>query len=230
MKVKSCRWNSALFMGVVVVGIGVLLLLDQANLIDVSRIFRFWPMLFVVAGLFKLFTADQAPGRVWGGFLVFVGGVLQAERLNYIHIRIERLWWPLMLIGAGVILVWQALSYRRGTSGSSASSFSVFHIFGGGERRISSLSFEGGQVMVAFGGFKIDLRQADMQGTEAVIDASAVFGGGEILVPPTWTVVMDGLGLFGGYGDSTQHPPATGPTKNLIVKGLAMFGGVEVKN
>jgi hypothetical protein len=40
------------------------------------------------------------------------------------------------------------------------------------------------------------------------------------------------MGVAGGYSDKTQHvqsDPST-PTKTLYVRGVAVFGGVEVKN
>jgi hypothetical protein len=45
-------------------------------------------------------------------------------------------------------------------------------------------------------------------------------------------VVMRGVGVFGAYEDKTRHfqPDPSKPTKTLVVKGVAMFGGIEVKN
>ena len=83
-----------------------------------------------------------------------------------------------------------------------------------------------------FGGYKVDFRHAEIHGDRAVLEANAFFGGGEIIVPEHWYVSMHGAGIFGGYTDKTRHfqPDPSKPTKTLIVKGLAMFGGVEVKN
>jgi hypothetical protein len=43
---------------------------------------------------------------------------------------------------------------------------------------------------------------------------------------------MRGVGVFGAYEDKTRHfqPDPSKPTKTLVVKGVAMFGGIEVKN
>ena len=62
--------------------------------------------------------------------------------------------------------------------------------------------------------------------------ATSIFGGGEIRIPRHWNVLVRGIGIFGGYGDETGKMPAdmTKPPKTLIVKGVAMFGGVAVKN
>jgi predicted membrane protein len=86
--------------------------------------------------------------------------------------------------------------------------------------------------MAVFGGYKVDLRHADLDGAQAVIEASAVFGGGEIRVPENWLVVLEAAGVFGGYEDKTRHiqTDAAQPVKTLVVRGAAVFGGIEVKN
>jgi len=78
----------------------------------------------------------------------------------------------------------------------------------------------------------VDLSRADMEGNEAYIEANAVFGGGEIRVPTSWKVVVQGMGVFGGYDDKSQYVQAdpAAPSKTLYVRGVAVFGGVEVKN
>ena len=67
---------------------------------------------------------------------------------------------------------------------------------------------------------------------EAVLDLNAVFGGIEVRVPESWSVVVKGAGVFGAFQDSTLQPdPRIYPeAKRLIVKGGAVFGGVELKN
>ena len=102
--------------------------------------------------------------------------------------------------------------------------------FGGGERRISAPDFTHAELTAIFGGFKLDLRKATMKGSSAVIDATAIFGGVEIVVPETWNVIVRGVGIFGGYGDESHHPAASEPAPELIVQGVAMFGGVAIKN
>jgi hypothetical protein len=114
---------------------------------------------------------------------------------------------------------------------SDASDVQTFSVFGGSERRINSKDFKGGNTFAFFGGFELDLSQADIDGSQAVIDSTVVFGGGEIRVPRTWTVIVKGVGIFGAYSDETHQETVAGaPTKTLIVKGMAVFGGVEIKN
>ncbi len=116
------------------------------------------------------------------------------------------------------------------------------NIFWGGKRRIVTRNFMGGDVVAIFGGYEIDLTESDMQGEQVSIEVVSIFGGGEIRVPGNWEVVMDTVGIFGGCGDRTRHPdpPPPGVTnpdgsaiprpKRLIIRGVAIFGGMTVRN
>ena len=97
---------------------------------------------------------------------------------------------------------------------------------------MDSKNFKGGSLFAVFGGYKIDLTHAEMEGDRAVINASAVFGGGQIRVPENWQVSAQGAGIFGAYEDKTRHfqPDPTKPSKTLVIKGVAMFGGIEIRN
>jgi hypothetical protein len=86
--------------------------------------------------------------------------------------------------------------------------------------------------MAVFGGYKVDFNRADIEGDKAVLEANAIFGGGEIRVPEHWHIVQQGVGIFGAYEDKTRHfqPDPSKPTKTLVIRGVAIFGGIEVKN
>lgn len=101
-------------------------------------------------------------------------------------------------------------------------------IFSGIERRITTQDFHGTGCTAIFGGCKLDLRDAQIQGTEAVVNAYAIFGGTEIRVPEDWEIVNRGIAIFGGVSENRRHTAA--PAKRLIIEGAALFGGVEIKN
>jgi predicted membrane protein len=122
---------------------------------------------------------------------------------------------------------------------SSEPRLNIVNIFWGGKRRIITKSFLGGEIVTIFGGFDIDLTQADIQGGEAHIDVVTIFGGGDIRVPADWEVVLETVGIFGGSSDRTVHPQQQVPgstdsanpsRKRLVIKGVAIFGGLTIKN
>jgi hypothetical protein len=109
--------------------------------------------------------------------------------------------------------------------------FDYMAIFGAIKQRVTVKNFRGGRLTAIFGGFEVDLRRADIEGQTAVIDASALMGGGEIRVPETWIIEIRGIALLGGYTDETHQEISDATTaKRLVVKGLAALGGVVIKN
>ncbi|TQL69823.1 cell wall-active antibiotic response 4TMS protein YvqF [Nocardioides albertanoniae] len=83
-----------------------------------------------------------------------------------------------------------------------------------------------GNVIALMGGAELDLRQAQFSAQETVIYANAIMGGVNITVGPEVQVVMQGVGIMGGYVGPRGIEPTGGPV--LRVKGLALMGGVNV--
>ena len=109
-----------------------------------------------------------------------------------------------------------------------------YAMFGGVERRINVNNFSGGTATAIFGGVELDFHAADIEGEQAVVYVEAIFGGIDIAVPERWIVVYEGHSIFGGYSDETRPPlpevPGAAPKKRLVLRGRAVFGGINVKN
>ncbi len=227
--------HSGLFMGIVVVAIGVLLLLSNMGILRAHEIWEFWPVLLIVFGLSKIFEACSPSGRIFGGFIAVIGALWLAENLNLFYIRFDFVW-PLILIAFGLSMLWKGVYGRRVAAGKASAETDApvtsFVMFSGSRRRIDSENFTGGQLSAMFGGIELDLRRARITQDKAVIDATSMFGGIEITVPDEWTVSVTGMGIFGGFEDKTHPPkPVAGVApQNLEVTGTAMFGGVSVRN
>ena len=220
---------------VIVIGIGVLFLLNNLNIFFVHDIWRFWPGILIAVGLVKMVDSPFSGGRITGGILVSVGGLLLARNLGFLLLTWNDLW-PLLLIGAGLVMLWSRLAPPpAGTpntpTGAHEGVLNETAIFGGVERRVTTDDFRGGSATAMFGGVEIDLRRAAMRGDSAVIEVSAMFGGIEIKIPQTWIAVPQVAAIFGGFGNKSMQPNADTPgVKRLYIKGSATFSGVEVKN
>jgi predicted membrane protein len=247
-----------LLAGVILAGIGVLLLLQNLGIIFVDDLWDYWPVILIVVGVSRAASAWDFGGRIWGAIVAFIGAVFLVRNLGLIHSSVWGFFWPVILIAVGLALLartldrnhaWDLWGHKPDVSPSAGisssgptpgaesvganfrNSFKEDHVFGGGKRRVDSPDFEGGEANVIFGGLEIDLRKADTKKDEVYIEANAIFGGIEIRVPETWDVIVRGTGIFGGYGDETNHMPAGDAKRpHLIVTGGAIFGGVNVKN
>ncbi len=213
--------------GVVFIVVGLFLLLEKLGFVPSGFVIHFWPSIFIVIGLVKIVYAG---GRPTGAILIALGVLLQLNEMGITHFHFWDLW-PVLIIVAGVGMLWQALVKEK-PAVSANPQFDAFYVFGGGDRQVNTKDFKGGNLFAVFGGYKVDFAHADMEGDQAVLEANAVFGGGEIRVPENWLVSMQGVGIFGAYEDKTRHfqPDASRPTKTLIIRGVAIFGGIEVKN
>ena len=104
-------------------------------------------------------------------------------------------------------------------------------VFSGVNRTVVSKSFQGGHVSCVFGGAEIDLSQADING-QVIIKLEMVFGGAKLVVPPHWAIQNEIEGIFHGVDDKRKFNPSASinPDKVLILKGSAVFGGIEIKS
>jgi predicted membrane protein len=232
--VGTSKARAGLFWGAFMILGGVVLLLDHMGLIAIERLWRFWPLLMVCAGIANCISRER---RIWGIFLVAAGALFQLNELGIAHFHWGDIW-PLLLIASGLMVMWGSFEARRiGSTAECAdpqNSLNELAVFGGIEKRMTSQNFQGGNVTAIFGGIELDLRLAAMEAEQAVMEVNTVFGGCEIRVPESWNVVSHGQGFFGGYSDSTR-PSSTEDLTNskrkiLIVKGATIFGGVEFKN
>lgn len=120
-------------------------------------------------------------------------------------------------------------SFAGSTSSDQAEFVRSFAMLSGHELRPVSRPFRGADLSAVMGGIKLDLTSARMEGDTAVIEVFAFWGGVEIFVPPDWTVTSDVTTLLAGFIDK-RRPTSVVPTKHLVVKGVIVMAGVEIKN
>lgn len=80
-----------------------------------------------------------------------------------------------------------------------------------------------------WGGGEIDLRDAYFADREVVINAVAIMGGVEVIVPPGVEVVVRGVGIMGGFDHREEGVPGEPGAPRVIVTGVAFWGGVGVQ-
>ncbi|ALL07511.1 hypothetical protein AQ505_19655 [Pedobacter sp. PACM 27299] len=103
-------------------------------------------------------------------------------------------------------------------------------VFGGTDSHVYSKNFKGGEMVAVFGGCNVNLTQADFEGA-IVLEIVAVFGGVKIIIPSSWIVKSEVVAIFGGIEDK-RGPVilSDGGTKIVKITGMALFGGVEIRN
>ncbi|MGA2713971.1 MAG: DUF5668 domain-containing protein [Bryobacteraceae bacterium] len=240
------RRRGSIFALILIVS-GVLLFLDNLGLLPIRNIRAYWPLVPVAWALSIIERRRGAHAIIRASAVIVFGCLLLLGNLHIIHMT-AGIFIPMLLIYLGIIILirggreqmchWPPRRFDAGSS-TRESSFlgnklmeSV--VFSGSERRVESQNFEGGKVEAVFGGLELDLSGAAITTPDrrAVLEANAVFGGIEIRIPRTWRVERESAAVFGGFDDKTVPPrPEPGfepPT--LVIRGSAVFGGIEVKN
>ncbi|MFB6075074.1 MAG: LiaI-LiaF-like domain-containing protein [Haloarculaceae archaeon] len=213
--------------GLVIVLLGAVLLLDTTGLYDTGSLLRFAPLLFVLAGVYALVASGfrNVTGPV---VLILLAGGAQLVALDYLEWSDLAALWPVFLIVFGVSLL--TGHYRRSVPTTDASTVNSLALFSGVERRATGEDFEGGSLVALFGGVELDLRDATPRERPARIDATALFGGVDIVVPRDWNVEFDVLPVLGGADDERLRTERDHEETDLVVTGFAAFGGVSISD
>jgi predicted membrane protein len=238
---ERTKSDKRFYFGVILIAVGVVLILERLNLIPESMadMLISWQMLLVGIGAISLVGGNRKGGvilMIIGAFFLFPHEI----RADY---------WPLILIAIGITILLQQHDHNKpGTiyepvpdevddkatkSSGSFNTFDDFVIFGGREIFVTSQALSGGKATSIFGGIEFDLRKASLQPGGAVIDCVSVFGGCGFKIPMDWNVRNEVTTIFGAFTDKrgdTYNDRYYDPSKTLVIKGISMFGGIEVKH
>ncbi|MBN1639217.1 MAG: hypothetical protein JW866_09630 [Ignavibacteriales bacterium] len=218
----------------VLIILGLLFLMDNYNIFEINIpnfVFK-WQSILIFIGAIIVVVGNN---KMTGILLILVGLIGFYGNL-----------WPLILVVIGLYILFKSRdgfgrhshSNRKIEGGDrrepnlSTDVLDEFVMFGGGEKVVQSKNFQGGKVTAIFGGYEIDLLDCELAEGENVIDIFAMFGGVELFVPKDWKVIVKTTPIFGGFGDERRKDPNVvyPDNKILIVKGLVLFGGGEIKN
>ncbi len=225
--------------GLVILAIGVLLLMRNfgiyENFID-EYIWR-WEMIIIGIGVINLLSHEgPAPGFLF----IIIGGALYAR--DYVNMPTGISFWQLFLGGvfiiAGIFMIFKRKHHfqcenKMKEKVIDMNTIDEMAIFGGGDRTIISDNFKGGKMTGIFGGSNINLTRSNLAPGKNYIDMLAVFGGFKLIVPEHWNIKVDATTIFGGFTDQNRHHSKQTFSENepqLIIKGLLIFGGVEIKS
>jgi predicted membrane protein len=231
------RPTPQLIFALLIIIAGVLFTLDNLDILELRPFFRFWPLALMAFGAAKFFEANRPSSQVAGVVFFGAGSLFLLRNLNVLHFQIGALW-PLILVVIGGSMLHKAMTRANTAIADTDSTVTALALLGGVERTVNTQDFRGGDLTAVMGGCEIDLRPAAMLADQAVLNVFAFWGGIEIRVPEEWLIVVHGLPILGGFGDSTRlrkmtdtgRPGVDVPAKRLVIKGLVVMGGVEIKN
>lgn len=232
--------KSKLLMGLFIVVAGFLFLFNRLDLLSDSfaDIVFSWQMLVLAIGIIAVGSYVR---NVVGWILIIVGGGFLLADIAGFSAGFHEIFWPALVIIIGVSIILKSSNrsfFHRNwekkphylSEVKSDEEFEDVAIFGGGDKSYSLKNLRSGKIVAIFGGSEIDLSQTEISDEGAVIEVFYMFGGSTIWVPADWNVKTDVVSIFGGF-EEKRHPTKTPKEdgKKVYVKGMAMFGGGEIK-
>jgi len=244
--------------GLLLVVLGLVLLASKMNVLFLPYWVFSWQMFLIVLGLFIGFRHGfRKPGWL---VLLLVGSYFLLNDFFEATFNLHLYFWPILIISIGLwIMLKPRREYYPGQFGgrlrtpvqpdlatpSSTDNYSTADsnshistedyvdattIFGGTKRSIISKDFKGGEIVSIFGGTELNLTQADIQ-HPVVLETTQIFGGTSLIVPAHWEVKSEVTAIMGGVDDKRLVlPHGYEPGKVLIIKGLTLFGGLNIKS
>lgn len=238
--------NKKFAFGFLVIAAGLLLLAFNFNMLpwDFKHILFSWQMLLIAIGVISISSSES---RTPGIILILIGGFFLIPEVFDFHIAFIKLFWPVLLIAIGVMIL-----VKRGSHGHCHQRWHKSHtpwdlhntqsdldegyinetnIFSGSKRRITDQEFKGGKISNIFGGTEIDLSQAKLAEGKVELTIECIFGGVTLIVPSDWKVILNVNSIMGGFADKRNiiREPSD-PTRTLVIRGSSIFGGGEIKS
>lgn len=213
--------QKSVILGLLLIGIGTILLLDNFHIIPSLSYYIFhWSNIFLVLALVNLFSGNYRGMVVLFGMWVFF-------TLHFFWDWHFRDYWPLIIIVVGLSIIFKNKVKHLGEMDND-DFFDNVNIFSGGKKVYTSQKLSSGKVTSIFGGAEIDLRQA-RPAEEMTIEIFTLFGGCNLLVPSNWNISMSTTAIFGGFEDKRDLSfSQNGPT--VYVRGITIFGGGDLRS
>ncbi len=237
--------NGKAWVGIILIILGAIFLLKNIHILpyELHRIIFSWPSILLIVGIIIL---SKSRNNALGVILIAFGGISLILRFfDYPFREFFYDFWPVMLIALGLYILYRRKDFR--SHGSSCCSTDEKEdgfiesnedyldetiIFSGVDKKIKSNNFKGGKITALFGGGDIDLYDCQLAEGENVLDLECIFGGVDIIIPKDWQVVMKVTAIFGGIDDQRRKEVTSvyQEGKVLVIKGLVLFGGGDIKN
>lgn len=213
--------------GLIFVAIGIGVIGEMGGAWEFQLFFDGWWTLFLI--LPAAIHIVENGIRISNTLCLLGGTAMLAACQNLITWdMLAALFLPVVLIVIGAIMIFKNLFHigMRKVSIKTEDKRTESVVFSGKKLLVEN-EFKGMDCEAVFGGITLDLRRALI--TQNVsIDALAVFGGIDILLPANVKVCLSDTSLFGGCSNRfASNKDSEAPT--VYLNATALFGGVEVK-
>jgi len=233
MRNRSDNVNGRIFIGAVLIIIGVLFFMRNFHFLMFNVDLFSWPVILFILGILIIVKNRNS---TFGFILVTIGGLGIAARYFNMSIRyFIAEYWPFLLIIFGIYIIFKRTPHSEVGQNESVDSdeykIDLFTLLASKTVTIRTNRFLGGKVTSILGESIIDLRNSDLADNKIELETQTILGSTEIHIPSSWNVIIKTTTIFGGIEDVrgfTENSESN--QKTLIIKGQVLLGGGEIKD
>ncbi|TVR21719.1 MAG: hypothetical protein EA387_09965 [Nitriliruptor sp.] len=208
------RIDGAVPFGLALIVLGVLLALDNLEVVDASELLAgWWPVAVLLVGVWWAVTGAPVSGL----FVAVVGGLLLVSTLELVDIPIGSLIFPGILVVVGGAMLQAGMRVR-------AAHIEVADLPGAA----GGLGTEALVATAVFGDARLIVGDDGVDTDRLVVSATSVFGDVRVDVPAGWRLENRITKLL---GDVTlpREQPSYPESPVVVLHGLVLFGDVRVR-
>ena len=223
MKRTSILW------GTVLIVLGFIFGLNALGITDINIFFRgWWTLIIIIPSLIGVIKdSRKLENYIW----LVIGVALLLIAQGILDIRnVRKLIFPAILVIIGVTLILKDTLGEKLNNKikelNKDNKEEYYATFSSQKLNFTGEEFKGVSLNSIFGGIDLFLREANIT-QDQIINATAVFGGIDIIVPSNVNVKVKSNSIFGGVDNKIIINKENAPT--IYVKAFCLFGGVEIK-
>ena len=206
--------DGAVPFGLALIVLGVLLALDNLEVVDASDLLAgWWPLALIAIGVWWLATGSPVSGL----FVALVGGLLLLATLELVEVALGSLVFPGILVVVGGAMLQAGRRVRAAHLEIGEASPVV------GEQRT-----QGPTATAVFGDARLIVGDDGVDTDRMVVTATSVFGDVRVEVPAGWRLENRITKLL---GDVTlpREQPSYPESPVVVLHGLVVFGDIQVR-
>lgn len=216
--------------GIILILIGSLLFLQNIRLEFWNINIFSWPIILLIIGTVILVNDKRSSGA-WILILIGIIGLISkysGYSLRYLVVE----YWPFLLIAFGIHLIFKRTLPQEKNKNELIEVeeylLDKFSFFNDSTLKIITNNFVGGKVTSILSDYMIDLRESEIKGQQE-IDSVSIFGGTTFYLKENQQVSFKATTIIGAYEDKRAQSDIVESENVLIIKGIVLFGGIEIK-
>ena len=215
------------------ISIGVLLILDNLNLIDIRQVYDyFWPAALILFGLSLLVRNRQL--QIFGLIVLTIGVLTLLDELGYLRLTFDQImmyFWPglLVLLGLNLLISKQSSRPRvksENVRRNSSNQKEYNGFLNSMSEKIENTSFEQCSVNGVLASVDMDFSAIAFDKDQVTIEVNSVLAGVSLKLPKGIKVVMAGSPVLGEVNDRSEKN--VNATQSIKIHYTCILGSIEV--